>query len=185
MCVLVCLSSEVQTSARHISSSHVPSNMPLGGSLGGLAAHPHTKFLGGAIVQFLRKTGLNQKIRTQISPKPEVAKGSNLAGRCGRRRPATVRDLLGLAPKGAPQEFLKILCLSSEVQTSARRQLAGPIGIRFRSFSNLSWHSQGVSARKNFRPRLLPVWPREGQKVKISAPAGGGNWLPFLLIFQT
>jgi hypothetical protein len=51
---------------------------------------------------------LNRKLRTQISPEPEVAGGSNLAGRCGRRRPATVRDLRGLAPKGAPQEFFEI-----------------------------------------------------------------------------
>jgi hypothetical protein len=30
-----------------------------------------------------------------------------LAGRCGRRRPAAVRDLRGLAQKGAPPEFLE------------------------------------------------------------------------------
>ena len=52
---------------------------------------------------------MNRKLRTQISPKPEVAKGSNLAGRCGRRRPATVQNLQGLAQKGAPPEFFEIL----------------------------------------------------------------------------
>ena len=53
---------------------------------------PPDQIWGKLNLPISRKNGLNRKLRTQISPKPEVVKGSNLVGRCGRRRPATLRD---------------------------------------------------------------------------------------------
>ena len=66
-----------------------------------------------------------------------------------------------------------------------RRNLAGPFVTRLRSYCklNLRW-PRGINL-PNCRPRPLPIWPLEGQKVQTSVPPGGANWHPFSHRWQT